>query len=138
MIIVLKIAESCILKISMIYKYVLVAPCVYSLFLMVCLFTLFPDPVWKGPVSGGRWEADSEADLRLGARHPVFVPAHKQGQQRRGSAAPRYRHYCPGHPKNSTHSIRKNQRRRHGDGAAPRRADHGQSQVAIMTRCKHF
>lgn len=120
-------------------KYVLVAPCV--LFWMVCLhccFTLFPDPVWKGPFSGGRWKADSEADHRPGARHPVFVPAHKQGQQRRGSAAPRYRHYCPGPPKNEAHSIRKNQCRWHGDSAAPHRADHGQSQVAMMTHCKHF
>lgn len=96
-----------------------------------CGFAPFPDPVRKGPVGGGRREADSEVDHRLGARHPVFVLAHKQGQQCRGPAAPRYRHDCSGHPKNEAHRVRKNHRGWHGDGAAPHRADHGQSQVAM-------
>lgn len=102
------------------------------------LFPLsFPDPVWEGPVSGGGWEADSEADHWFGAGHPVLVSANKQGQQRRGSAAPRYRHDRPGHPKNQTRSVRKDQRWWNGDCAAPHRADHGQSPVIMMLRSKH-
>lgn len=106
---------------------ILVTMCVYSLSLMVylhCCFTPFPDPVWKGPVSGGGWEADSEADQWLGTGHPVLISAHEQGQQCRGSAAPGYRHYCPTHFKNETRRVRKDQCGWHGDCAAPHCADH--------------